>query len=45
MEQIDSKDSLLAGTAFKEMHHDETHAIRVAASKHIKYDLDRETCL
>ena len=39
MEQIDSKDSLLAGTALKERHHDETHAIRVAASKHIKYDL------
>lgn len=39
MEQIDSKDSLLAGMAFGETHHDETHTIRLAASKHIKYDL------
>lgn len=39
MGEIDSKDSLLAGMAFGETHHDETHTIRLAASKHIKYDL------
>lgn len=39
MGEIDSKDRLLAGMAFGETHHDETHTIRLAASKHIKYDL------
>ena len=39
MGEIDSKDSLLAGMAFGETHHDETHTVRLAASKHIKYDL------
>ena len=39
MEKIDSKDSLLSGTAFREVQHSSSHEIQLAASRNIKYDL------
>lgn len=39
MEKIDSKDSLLSGTAFREVQNHSSHEIELAASQNIKYDL------